>query len=114
LPRYDYVCDDCSHRFELRQGFDAETVADCPNCGGNSKRQFHAPPVIFKGSGWYVNEYGKGRGNNGAGSDKEGSEKSEKSEKSESKDTASSSSSEASSSESDSKPESKTAPAKSD
>jgi putative FmdB family regulatory protein len=114
LPRYDYVCDDCSHRFELRQSFDSETVADCSNCGGNSKRQFHAPPVIYKGSGWYVNDYGKGRGANGTGSDKEGAEKSETSAKSESKDSGSSASTERSASKSESTPESKTAPTKSE
>ena len=26
--------------------------------------------MIFKGSGWYVTDYGKGRGNNGLGADK--------------------------------------------
>ena len=45
-------------------------MADCPECGASSNRKIHAPPVIFKGSGWYVNDYGKGRGNNGVSPDK--------------------------------------------
>ena len=53
---------------------------DCLKCGAEANRKFHAPPVIFKGSGWYVNDYGKGRGNNGLNGDKEKSE--EKREKS--------------------------------
>lgn len=65
MPRYDYKCSGCDNRFELRQSFNSDTVATCPECGEAANRQFHAPPVIFKGSGWYVNDYGKGRGNNG-------------------------------------------------
>lgn len=91
MPRYDYKCRSCDNVFELRQSFDAETVAPCPKCGSISNRQFHAPPVIFKGSGWYVNDYGKGRGNNGASGDKKESD-SESGKKSESTSSSESSS----------------------
>ena len=91
MPRYDYKCSSCEHVFELRQSFNSDTVMPCPECGSTSNRQFHAPPIIFKGSGWYVNDYGKGRGNNSAGDKKESesgsetkTEKSETSSKSES------------------------------
>ena len=77
MPRYDYRCTRCGHRFELRQSFSADTVADCLECGAPSQRQIHAAPVIFKGSGWYVTDYGKGRGNNGLGKSEEKAEKSE-------------------------------------
>ena len=80
MPRYDYRCAACGHQFELRQSFNSPTVMDCLKCGAEANRKFHAPPVIFKGSGWYVNDYGKGRGNNGLNGDKEKSE--EKREKS--------------------------------
>ena len=76
MPRYDYRCSVCGHQFELRQSFDSATVTECAECGGQANRKFHAPPVIFKGSGWYVTDYGKGRGNNGLGADK-GESKSE-------------------------------------
>ena len=59
VPRYDYQCESCKHEFELRQSFSSEPVATCPNCQGVSKRQFHSVPIVFKGSGWYVNDYGK-------------------------------------------------------
>lgn len=59
MPTYDYQCTECKHRFELRQGFDAETVTDCPECGKVAERKISLVPVIFKGSGWYVNDYGK-------------------------------------------------------
>ena len=59
LPRYDYRCDSCNHEFVLRQSFDSEPVADCTECNSTATRQFHVVPVVFKGSGWYVNDYGK-------------------------------------------------------
>ena len=69
MPRYDYYCAKCDYQFELRQSFDSEPVADCTKCDAKATRKIYAPPVIFKGSGWYVNDYGKGRGNNGISSD---------------------------------------------
>ena len=80
MPRYDYRCTVCGSQFELRQSFDSSPVADCPDCGAISNRKIHAPPVIFKGSGWYVTDYGKGRGNNGFGSDKSDGKDDEKKE----------------------------------
>ena len=70
MPRYDYRCTACGHQFELRQGFDSDPVQDCVKCGAESNRKIHAPPVIFKGSGWYVTDYGKGRGNHGLNPDR--------------------------------------------
>ena len=60
MPRYDYICNNCEggYTFELKQSFDSEPVADCPICGTLSKRQFSSVPIVFKGSGWYVNDYG--------------------------------------------------------
>ena len=77
MPRYDYRCTACGHQFELRQSFDSDPVADCLECGSPSNRKIHAPPVIFKGSGWYVTDYGKGRGNNGINSERSESKSSE-------------------------------------
>ncbi len=74
MPRYDYLCGQCGHAFEVRQSFSSERVATCPDCTGVATRQFHAPPVFFKGSGWCVNDYAKGRSNNGAAGDKDKSE----------------------------------------
>lgn len=60
MPRYEYQCDHCNHRFELKQSFSSEPVATCPICQGGSHRRIHAVPVVFKGNGWYVTDYGKG------------------------------------------------------
>ena len=59
LPRYDYECTMCQNRFELKQSFDSQPYTDCPKCGGLANRKFHSVPIVFKGSGWYVNDYGK-------------------------------------------------------
>ena len=60
LPTYEYQCKSCHHRFEMRQSFSSEPVATCPECMNTASRVFHAVPVVFKGSGFYVNDYGKG------------------------------------------------------
>ncbi|HEY91204.1 MAG TPA: zinc ribbon domain-containing protein [Dehalococcoidia bacterium] len=56
MPTYEYECDSCSFRFEKRQSFSAEPVAECPECQGSSHRLFHPAPIIFKGSGFYVTD----------------------------------------------------------
>ena len=75
MPAYDYECDSCHARYELRQGFDAETTHVCEECGkGTAKRVLSAPRVVFKGSGWYVTD---SRKTNSASSDTSSSDSSE-------------------------------------
>ncbi|MCE2404701.1 MAG: hypothetical protein J4F43_06050 [Dehalococcoidia bacterium] len=57
MPRYEYECDACGHRFELRQGFGADKFTDCPLCSGHSRRKFHPVPIIYKGTGFYTTDY---------------------------------------------------------
>ena len=73
MPTYEYRCEAESHHFDLRQSFDSEPVAECPQCGSTSKRVFHAPAVVFKGSGFYVNDYGKGKGGTSSSADSKSS-----------------------------------------
>ncbi len=84
MPRYDYRCSDCGHEFEIKQSFSDEPVAACPLCGVDSRRVIHSVPVVFKGSGFYVNDYGKGGGSNGR-SKPESDESSDSDSKSDSK-----------------------------
>ncbi|MGE0600780.1 MAG: FmdB family zinc ribbon protein [Dehalococcoidia bacterium] len=57
MPTYEYQCKSCKAVYELRQGFDAETTHKCEECGkGIAKRILHAPPVVFKGGGWYATD----------------------------------------------------------
>ncbi len=62
MPIYEYQCENCSHRFELRQGFNDKPVETCPLCQGNVRRILSPTPIIFKGSGFYATDNrGKGR-----------------------------------------------------
>lgn len=56
MPVYEYECSACGHRFERKQGFHEEPVRDCPYCQGSCRRILYAPPIIFKGSGFYVTD----------------------------------------------------------
>ena len=59
LPTYDYRCDQCGSEFELRLRFSDSVEQPCKSCDNIATRQFSAVPIVFKGSGWYVNDYGK-------------------------------------------------------
>ena len=62
MPLYEYECFVCQHRFErIRRVADASDMT-CPECGGSVHRLLSAPALQFKGSGWYVTDYGKGNG----------------------------------------------------
>ena len=53
MPIYEYQCTKCSNQYEKREGFDAPAKQKCPSCGGKAQRVIHAPPIVFKGSGFY-------------------------------------------------------------
>ena len=59
LPIYTYKCEANGHEFELRQDFSASPEQVCPTCGSTSRRQLHAPTVIYKGSGFYTTDYAR-------------------------------------------------------
>ena len=62
MPLYEYECFLCGHHFErIRKVADAASVS-CPACGGRVRRLLGVPALQFKGSGWYVTDYGKGNG----------------------------------------------------
>ena len=42
-------------------------MTDCPKCGQLAERQISLVPIIFKGSGWYVNDHGKKKSTLGNG-----------------------------------------------
>ena len=40
MPIYEYECDDCGHRFDLRRGFeDDDSDVTCPGCGAGHPRR---------------------------------------------------------------------------
>ncbi|MCL0076633.1 zinc ribbon domain-containing protein [Dehalococcoidia bacterium] len=60
MPIYEYRCTTCDCDFEIRQGFDTEPFSVCPRCRNTARRIFRPAPIIFKGSGFYVTDYGSG------------------------------------------------------
>ena len=56
MPVYEYRCQQCAHQYEKREGFDAPSLQSCPTCGGSARRVLHAPPIVFKGSGFYATD----------------------------------------------------------
>ncbi len=59
MPIYEYQCVECKHKFELKQGFDADPTEPCPKCDAVSRRLFHPPAVIYKGTGFYTTDYAR-------------------------------------------------------
>jgi putative FmdB family regulatory protein len=68
MPIYDYTCTQCNNKFTLRQGFHDDHEASCPKCNEQAERRFSTPAIVFKGSGFYVNDYG-GRTNSSVNSE---------------------------------------------
>lgn len=63
MPMYEYQCEACGDRFELRQKFSDAPVTDCPKCGGQVKKLISSTAFALKGGGWYAEGYGaKGGG----------------------------------------------------
>ena len=56
MPLYDYQCDHCGHRFEVRQGIKEDPLTVCPQCEGSIRRVIHPVGIVFKGSGFYVTD----------------------------------------------------------
>jgi putative FmdB family regulatory protein len=81
VPLYEYQCKKCKHKFEKIQKFSDPPVRKCPECGGPVEKVMHAPNVQFKGTGWYVTDYGgkdkSEKSKQEGSSEKSGSEKKE-------------------------------------
>ncbi|MCD6300003.1 MAG: hypothetical protein J7L78_02390 [Dehalococcoidales bacterium] len=56
MPIYEYECERCSFRFEVRKRFGEDGATSCPKCQGEARRLFSPVPIIFKGSGFYVTD----------------------------------------------------------
>lgn len=56
MPTYVYRCQQCNHHLEIIQKFSDVPLKICPKCRGPLYRVIHATGIVFKGSGWYVND----------------------------------------------------------
>jgi putative FmdB family regulatory protein len=60
MPIYDYLCTACDHRADILHGINDPGPNFCPSCGAEKtmRKQFAAPAVHFKGSGWAKKDRG--------------------------------------------------------
>jgi putative FmdB family regulatory protein len=63
MPLYEYRCEKCHRTFEVIQRFSDPELTECSECGGHLERLLSAPAIRFKGTGWYVTDYGGKNGN---------------------------------------------------
>jgi putative FmdB family regulatory protein len=91
MPLYEYQCQECGEKTEVVQRFSDTPLTICSSCGGELKKLISAPAIQFKGSGFYLTDYGRS-----------GSSAASKSTTSETKSSSDSSSSSSSSSDSSS------------
>ncbi|MDQ1084576.1 MULTISPECIES: FmdB family zinc ribbon protein [Microbacterium] len=89
MPTYSYACKQCGHRFDAVQSFSDAALTECPECGGEVRKQYGSIGVTFNGAGFYRTDSRTTSSNASAG----GSSSSSTSSKSETKASAPSSAS---------------------
>ncbi|MEY2844737.1 MAG: hypothetical protein RL076_283 [Chloroflexota bacterium] len=57
MPTYVYACDTCQAQFEQFQSFHDEPLRTCPACQNAVRRVLQPAGIVFKGSGWHINDY---------------------------------------------------------
>ncbi len=59
MPTYEYECPE-GHAFEKLQKMSDKPRANCPTCGRRATRKISGGAgLVFKGSGFYITDYGK-------------------------------------------------------
>jgi putative FmdB family regulatory protein len=59
MPTYEYRCEN-GHDFERVQKMSEKPLTKCPECGAKASRVISGGQgLIFKGSGFYITDYGK-------------------------------------------------------
>jgi putative FmdB family regulatory protein len=60
LPTYDYRCTKCGNEFAVEQSIVDKPLRKCRKCGGKLEKLLpKSVNLIFKGSGFYITDYGK-------------------------------------------------------
>jgi putative FmdB family regulatory protein len=58
MPYYDYECKNCNKVWEVEQKITDKKLTLCPYCQNKKLiRLINNPAIIFKGAGFYVNDY---------------------------------------------------------
>lgn len=60
MPLYEYKCRECQKTFEVIQKFSDRPLMVHEGCGGELEKLISPAALQFKGSGWYVTDYGRG------------------------------------------------------
>jgi putative FmdB family regulatory protein len=69
VPLYEYKCLKCGRKTEKIENVNGPHLKKCPHCGGKVEAMFSAPAIQFKGSGWYVTDYGGKKSSGDSGKD---------------------------------------------
>jgi len=61
MPIYEYLCSNCGYHLEELQSMSEQPLTRCPKCKKNTLKKLIGTGggFIFKGSGFYVNDYKK-------------------------------------------------------
>lgn len=59
MPTYEYECYECGHRFEVFQKITDDPIKVCEKCKGTVRKVMFPVGIMFKGSGFHVNDYRK-------------------------------------------------------
>ncbi|MBI3944618.1 MAG: hypothetical protein HY321_01745 [Armatimonadetes bacterium] len=59
MPTYEYYCKACDEQFEVLQRITEPPLTECKHCGGPVRKLISPVGVIFKGSGFHINDYRK-------------------------------------------------------
>ena len=68
MPLYEYRCEECGLRFEIRQKFSDAPIETCRKCGGRVSKLISQTAFALKGGGWYQEGYVSSKnGDSGSG-----------------------------------------------
>lgn len=87
MPIYQYKCQKCFTINEVLQGINDPPLAECASCQGPVKKIIAPAGIIFKGSGFHINDYRGGEGSAIGSSDKSDAKDTSSSKDKESKST---------------------------
>ncbi len=59
MPTYGYECQECKEKFEVVQKITDSALTVHDGCGGPLKKLLYPVGIVFKGSGFYVNDYAR-------------------------------------------------------
>lgn len=71
MPFYEYSCKKCGETMETFHRVDESPPKRCSHCGGQVTKLFHPAGLVFKGSGFYVTDYGPSKKKGEAKEEKE-------------------------------------------